>query len=156
MWLDGAQQCSTAGWLTPRPMSYQGAPGHSTRGSRLHQQERCCTSLGRERGKRAREGTETQNEVGRETGGGGVWTETQRKGDRDPERETEPRGRVGDGEALAASWSTSLPYFTQHPLPTPCPPVILETSLPSPSHLLLTLNKAGPLIEHMPGVVLHM
>lgn len=63
---------------------------------------------------------------------------------------------MGDGEALVASWSTSLPYFTQHPPPTPCPPAILETSLPSPSHPPLTLNKAGPLTEHMPGVVLPM
>lgn len=80
----------------------------------------------------------------------GGQTENQKKGDRDPGRETEPRGGVG-GEALAASWSTPLPYFTQHPPPTPCPPAILETSLPSPSHPPLTLNKAGPLTECVPG-----
>lgn len=151
MWLDGAQQHSTAGWLKPRLTQYQGVPGHSTPGSWVHQWGRHCI-LGYNEGQRPRE-------ADRRPGKRGNWDPKIGR-DRDPERErVEQRPRNGWGEtetqrAEGGGWgewmglglsncrwrSTGHPLVTsvQFSTPLPLPPVQTHWKLlrlPPPAHL---------------------
>lgn len=80
MWLDGAQQRSTAGWLAPRPTQYQGVPGHSAPGSWVQQQEDAALGGGH-RGPETPRGSQKHTE--RDRG--------QRERERDPERDRDQK-----------------------------------------------------------------